>query len=71
MCAENLNNLKAVPERSEIPQQDKWNLEAIYKSFDDWESAFDLISKKIQELAGYAGKLGDNNGDNLLKFLKA
>ncbi|MBR0221198.1 MAG: oligoendopeptidase F [Synergistaceae bacterium] len=71
LCAENLNNLKAVPERSEIPQQDKWNLEAIYKSFDDWESAFDLISKKIQELAGYAGKLGDNNGDNLLKFLKA
>ncbi|MBR1603813.1 MAG: oligoendopeptidase F [Synergistaceae bacterium] len=67
MAAENLS----VPERSEIAAHDKWDLEAIYKTFDEWENAFNQVSLNIKELASYAGKLGEDNGEKLLKFLKA
>ena len=59
-----------VPERKNIPEKDKWNLEAIYDSFDAWQKAFDSTQAKIDELKSYAGRLGD--GSNvLLEFIKA
>ena len=44
MAAENLS----VPERSEIAAHDKWDLEAIYKTFDEWENAFNKVSLNIK-----------------------
>ena len=59
-----------VPERKNIPDKDKWNLEAIYESFDAWQNAYDLTSAKIDELKNYSGRLGEGS-EILLEFIKA
>lgn len=59
-----------VPERKNIPDKDKWNLEAIYKSFDEWQKAFDDTQAKVETLKQYAGRLGEGSGV-LLGFIKA
>ena len=59
-----------VPERSEIPECDRWNLEAIYPSAEDWEAAFNELSPKIDALADHAGHLGEGPGA-LLAYLRA
>ena len=62
--------LGSVPERAEIPEKDRWNLEAIYPSLEAWEESFDSISPRVDALAGYAGQLGEKDGATLLAFLK-
>ncbi len=58
-----------VPERKNIPEKDKWNLEAIYQSFDEWQKAFNDTQAKIEALKDYAGKLGDGS-KVLLSFIR-
>ena len=58
-----------VPERSSIPEKDRWNLEAIYPTFDDWQKAYDLTSAEIEALKSYAGRLGEGS-DVLLEFIR-
>ena len=58
-----------VPERSAIPEQSRWDLEAIYPSFEAWEAAFAELEPRIEALAGYAGRLKEGPG-TLLAFLK-
>ena len=59
-----------VPDRKNIPDKDKWNLEAIYESFDAWQKAYDLTAAKIDELKSYSGRLGEGS-EILLEFIKA
>ncbi|MBR0034526.1 MAG: oligoendopeptidase F, partial [Synergistaceae bacterium] len=61
---------KEVPERKNIPDKDKWNLEAIYPSFEAWQKAFDDTQAKIDTLKSYAGRLGEGS-DILLEYIKA
>ena len=58
-----------VPERKDIPDKYKWNLEDIYASFDEWQKSYDSIQKRIDALTNYAGKLGEGS-DVLLAFIK-
>ena len=59
-----------IPERNNIPDKFKWNLEAIYKNFDEWQEKFNDISEKVISLKNnYEGKLKDG-AEILLKFLK-
>ncbi|MBQ7543407.1 MAG: oligoendopeptidase F [Synergistaceae bacterium] len=58
-----------VPERSSIPAKDKWNLEAIYSTFEDWQKAYDLTAESIEALKAYAGRLGEGS-DVLLEFIR-
>lgn len=62
-------NTNEVPERKNIPDKDKWNLEAIYNSFDGWQKSFDDTQTRIEALASYAGKLGEGSA-TLLAFIK-
>ena len=59
-----------VPERKNIPDKDKWNLEAIYSSFEEWQKAYDDTQAKIDVLKSYSGRLGEGS-DVLLDFIKA
>lgn len=59
-----------VPERKDIPENFRWNLEAIYPSFDAWRKAYDETCAQVEALSGYAGKLGGGS-DVLLAFIKA
>ena len=62
-------NTNEVPERKTIPEKDKWNLEAIYQSFSEWQKAYDDTQAKIEDLKSYAGKLGEGSA-TLLAFIK-
>ena len=65
-----MNKTNEVPERKDIPEKYRWNLEAIYPNFDEWKKAYDETSAKVDELNGYSGKLGDGSA-TLLAFIKA
>ena len=65
-----MNNTNEVPERKDIPEKFKWNLEAIYPSFEEWQKVFDETSAKIDALKNYAGRLGEGS-KILLEFIKA
>ncbi|MBR0080648.1 MAG: oligoendopeptidase F [Synergistaceae bacterium] len=58
-----------VPERKLIDEKYKWNLELIYKSFEDWQKNFDEIQSKIENLKNYYGRLGEGS-KTLLSFIK-
>ena len=58
-----------IPERKSIADQDKWNLEAIYPSFEEWQAAYDLTVSGIDSLKTYAGRLGEGSSI-LLEFIR-
>lgn len=62
--------INEVPDRKNIPDKDKWNLEAIYPSFDAWQKAFDETQAKIDALKAYSGRLGEGSRV-LLEFIRA
>lgn len=64
-----MNKNNEVPERKDIPAQYKWNLEAIYSSFEQWQESFDKTSERVERLKDYSGRLGEGSGV-LLSFIK-
>lgn len=54
-------------ERSEVKEQNKWRLEDIFVSDDEWEKTLDKLTANLQ-FSQYAGKLSDKC--TLLEFLK-
>ncbi len=46
--------------RSEVPEEDKWNLKSLYASEKDWEADMELIPQLAAELESYKGKLGES-----------
>ncbi|MFP8955555.1 oligoendopeptidase F [Natrialbaceae archaeon A-CW3] len=48
--------MSSVPTRSEIEEEYTWDLESIYATDDDWESAYEDASELISELAAYEGQ---------------
>ncbi|MDR1375873.1 MAG: oligoendopeptidase F [Synergistaceae bacterium] len=58
-----------VPERADIPERYKWNLEDIYPSVEAWEKSFAELSPEIDALASFKGKTS-SSADGLLAFLR-
>ncbi|MBQ8165352.1 MAG: oligoendopeptidase F [Clostridia bacterium] len=59
-----------LPERNQIEEKFKWQLEDIYASNDLWEADYKDLSAKSDEFALYEGKLNDS-GSILLEALDA
>ncbi|MDQ1265942.1 MAG: oligoendopeptidase [Bacteroidota bacterium] len=59
----------AVPERSKVDVQYKWNLSDIYSSEQKWQEDFDVVLKEYPNILKFRNKLGDSP-DNLLGCLK-
>ncbi|WP_461207073.1 oligoendopeptidase F [Clostridium sp. DL1XJH146] len=57
-----------IKKREEISIEDKWDIEAIYSSIEEWEKDFTSIKGRAVEIKEYIGKL--NEGKQLLDFLK-
>lgn len=51
---------KTVPERSEVPADYKWNLEAVFPSDDRWEAEFTEIAPLLDRMKSYQGRLGES-----------
>jgi pepF/M3 family oligoendopeptidase len=49
-----------------------WNLEALFKSYDDQEflKTFELFKTKVEEANSFASQLGDNHEENLVTYIE-
>jgi oligoendopeptidase F len=62
---------KTLPPRSEIPVEESWNLENVFKTVESWESAREEVLAAIPKLSDYQGKLAHGPstlGDFLILF---
>jgi len=50
------SDMSSVPERSEIDREYTWDLDSIYASEAEWESAFEEVSERVEDLAAYEGR---------------
>ncbi len=60
--------MKTYTSRSEIPVQEKWDLEDIYADVSKWEEDFGQIEQMVEELKKYNGAI--ENGKDLCAYLK-
>ena len=62
----------AIPTRSEVPENMKWDLTRIFKTDQDWENAYDKAKDevaKLSELKGSLAKSGKDLYEGLTKIL--
>jgi len=55
-------------ERKDVPEKYKWNLQDVYKSKTDWLNDKDVITKQLDEIAGFKGHLTESS-DSFLKAM--
>jgi oligoendopeptidase F len=48
--------MSSVPERSDVDEQYKWDLESLYASDEEWEAAFEDAEALTEDLAAYEGR---------------
>jgi len=58
----------ALPKRSEVMPEERWDIESLFASDAAWEAAYDALSGRLAELARYQGRLGAS-GATLLAAL--
>jgi oligoendopeptidase F len=52
--------MSSVPERTEIEQAYKWDLEDVYESDEAWQDAFAAVRERVPELAAYEGRVTES-----------
>lgn len=62
-------NETALPTREQIPESEKWNLDAIFPDTESWEKAFKKVKELISEVEAFRGRLGDSS-DTLYALLQ-
>ena len=55
-----MEEVKKIPQRSELAVEDTWATEDMYASDEAWEADLALLVQAKDEIAGYAGKLGES-----------
>lgn len=63
----------AIPKRTEVPEELKWDLTRVFSSDNDWEQEYTLIKKEVQDLSKLKKdftKDGHHLYDGLTKILK-
>ncbi|MCI1857173.1 MAG: oligoendopeptidase F [Sporolactobacillus sp.] len=58
-----------LPKRNEVPIEEKWDLESVYPTIDDWEKAVQHVKDLIEEAETYKGRIGES-ATTLLALLK-
>ena len=53
-----MTDMKKIPERSQVPVEDTWNLADIYYSDEAWQQDLEATRALAQKLPGYAGPVG-------------
>ncbi len=49
-----------IPERKDIPDEHKWNLDSLFSSDTLWDEVFSEVERKLDSYAGYKGRLGES-----------
>ena len=63
-----MEEIKRIPQRSEIAVEDTWNTADLYVSDEAWEEDLKVLDAAGDELSSFAGKLGES-GKSLFQFL--
>ena len=58
---------KKIPERSEVPELDRWAVEDMYPTDEAWKEDLEKLKGMTAEIAGYAGRLAES-AQTLLAF---
>ncbi|MCL2293743.1 MAG: oligoendopeptidase F [Spirochaetes bacterium] len=61
--------MNKIPERKDVQESDKWNLDSLFKTEDEWEKELAEFNKQIEEAAKYKGALA-LSADNLADCLE-
>ncbi|SEP32006.1 oligoendopeptidase F [Halogranum amylolyticum] len=61
--------MSSVPERSEIDEEYKWDLESIYADDEEWETAFEDVESRVDDVREYEGRLTED-AETLLSALE-
>ena len=69
MASDVPDNTGAIPQRDEIDNQYKWNVEDMYPTIDAWEADFKLLESRYADMGKYKGHLGESP-DMLLNCLR-
>lgn len=64
-----MSTSKSLPKRSEVDQKYKWAVEDLYSSDELWQEEFDKLSKMLEKVSEYRGKLSES-AKTLLGFMK-
>src|SRR5699024_8445818 len=51
---------KSLPKRDDIAAEEKWDLEAIYETDENWEREFQEVKDMLPKMLDYKGKLGES-----------
>lgn len=60
---------KSLPKRNDIPDEQKWKLEDIFSTDEEWEKEFKQLNTDIPQIEKYEGQLGES-AQNLYGVLK-
>lgn len=60
----------ALPKRSELTEEQRWNIESVFASVEEWEVARDEAERLIAAIGQYEGRLSES-ADTLLQALQA
>jgi oligoendopeptidase F len=61
--------MSSVPERSEVDTEYKWDLESIYATDEEWETAFEDVEARLEDLEHYEGAVTED-GETLRSVLE-
>ena len=61
--------MSQVPERSELPADDTWDLTSIYEDDDAWAAAYESVTDRVDDLREYEGRVTESPA-TLLEFLE-
>ena len=61
--------MSSVPERAEIDETYKWDLQGIYEDDETWEAAHESVSERVDELREYEGRVTEDAA-TLLELLE-
>ena len=64
-----MTELTHLPERSQVPAEQTWNLESIFPTPADWETACSMLEGELPSLEAYQGRLREG-ASTLLAFLE-
>ena len=60
---------QTIPERSSLPMEDTWNLEAIYPTPEAWDADFQKLDQLLQPVLAHQGQL--NSPQSLAALFEA
>ena len=52
--------MSSVPDRNEVAEEYKWDLEAMFADDDEWEAAYEAVQERLAELDAYEGRVTES-----------